>query len=175
MPLKIYFIKYRSRRALRKNKIVRENPSFVSSRRIGIIFTWEGQKKFEIIEQFRNELELSGKKTKMIAFHNEKITPNINKLDFFCLTDFSPFGSIKSERLRYFSRGKFDFLFHLDTTQNTYIEYIMALSQAKCRVSRVDYSRKDFYDFMIKSGESEGIEQLCKQILFYTKSLVSYA
>ena len=96
-------------------------------------------------------------------------------VQWFSDKDFDGFGKIKNEKLLRFSNLKFDFLFHLDTLPNTYIENLLALSHARCRVSRADYTRKEFYDFMIHIRGQIGIEKLCNEILHYTKALVNNA
>jgi hypothetical protein len=169
-----HLVAYNSRRALRKNPVVRINPSFEEAKQIGILFTWEGEKKMEIVQHFIQELKIADKKCHVFCFYynNEEIPLKTYK--YFTPKDFDFLGRVKTESLQQFINTKFDFLFHLDTLKNVYIEYILAHSQAKCRVSRLDFERKDFYDFMIKTAENEGIEHLCRHILHYTKSLVSH-
>lgn len=174
--IKKHIIRYRSRRALKKNPVKRENPSFHSARHIGIIFTWEGEKKTEIIQKFLQELDLTGKNFETLCFlpSSARQVQVPEAFRFFTKNDFNALGTIRSEFVQGFIDKKFDFLFHLDTLSNIYIENIMARCQAKCRVSSYDLSRKDYYDFMIKAGENQAIDQLCREILHYTKSLVAY-
>jgi len=175
MFLKKIFIKFRTLRALKKNKTLRENISFDISKTAGIIYSWEGEKKEEIINNFKKELEQSGKKVKLICYKKGEINRASRKNHFINEEDFSNYGSIKSNLPSRFIQTKLDFLFHLDTTQNIFIEYLLALSIARCRVSRADYKKKDLYEFMIKTKSGEGIEQLCDQILHYTKSIINHA
>ena len=172
--LKKYLVAYKSRHALKKNPVVRINPSFQEAKHIGILFTWEGEKKVEIIQHFVDELKISGKKCSVLCFYHKKEEIPSKTFKFFTPNDFDPLGSAKTDTLKQLINSKFDFLFHLDTLKNIYIEYILAHSQAKCRVSRLDFERKDFYDFMIKTGDNEGIEHLCRHVLHYTKSLVNH-
>ncbi len=168
------FLHYRTKRALSLNKVNRESPSFYSARKIGVIFTWEGETKAEIIRKFIHELDLSGKTIKTFCFVRDHKTPVHKDFEYFDERDFGLFGKIKSEILIHFIKAKFDYLFHLDTLRNDYIENILALSQARCRISGLDYTRQEYYDFMIKTDPRDGLEQLCKQILHYTKSLVNH-
>jgi hypothetical protein len=172
--LKKYLVEYKSRRALKRNPVTRINPSFQEAKQIGILFTWEGEKKVEIIEHFISELKISGKKSTVLCFYYRKDDIPSRTFNYFTPQDFDHFASVKTESLRQFINVEFDFLFHLDTFKNVYIEYILAFSKAKCRVSRLDFERKEFYDFMIKTGENEGIEHLCRHVLHYTKSLVNH-
>lgn len=175
MFLKKIFIRFRTHLAIKKNNTLRENISFDQSKTAGIVYSWEGDRKEEIINNFKKELELSGKKVKIICYKSDEINRSSRKNYFFNEEDFSNYGNIKSSLPSRFIQIKLDFLFHLDTTQNIFIEYLLAYSKARCRVSRVDYTKKDLYEFMIKTKNGEGLEQLCNQILHYTKSITSHA
>jgi hypothetical protein len=172
--LKKYLVIYRSGLAIKKNLVTRNNPTFREAKNIGILFTWEGVKKIEIIQHFINELKIAGKKSTVLCFLEKADEIPSRTYNFFSPGDFTFSGSVRSEMLMQFINQEFDFLYHLDTLPNVYIEFILAHSKARCRVSRFDPEKKDFYDFMIKIGENEGIEQLCRHVLHYTKSLVSH-
>lgn len=172
--LRKYLAAYRSRLAIKNNLVVRINPSFREAKNIGILFTWEDVKKIETIQHFINELKIAGKKSSVLCFLEKADEIPSRTYNFFSPVDFNYFGSARSDKVLQFINQEFDFLYHLDTFQNVYIEYILAHTKARCRVSRFDLDKKDFYDFMIKIGEHEGIEQLCRHVFHYTKSLVSY-
>lgn len=175
MLFKKFFIERRTRHALKKSTVSRENISFRKARSIGIIYSWEGKRKAEIIDDFIKEMEVSGKIVDTLCFSRVDLKIIPVEIDFFSDKDFDGFGKIKNEKLLRFSNLKFDFLFHLDTLPNPYIENLLALSHARCRVSRADYTRKEFYDFMIHIRGQIGIEKLCNEILHYTKALVNNA
>lgn len=173
MLFKKFFIRRKTKHAVRNNTVSRENISFKNAKSVGIIYTWEGKRKTEIINDFAKELENSGKKVQLICYSRVDLRIIPVNINFFNEKDFTFFGNIKGNRLREFADAQFDFLYHLDTMHNTYIENIMALSKARCRVSRADHSRKEVYDFMIQTRVNTGIENLCNEILHYTKALVN--
>jgi len=173
MLFKKFFIDRKTKLSAKKSTVSRENISFRRAKSIGIIYTWEGKRKAEIINDFAKEMEISGKKVKILCYSSVdlKVIPVL--IDFFNDADFYYFGNIKSNKLNDFINLPFDFLYHLDTTQNIYIENVMAKSKARCRVSRADHTKKDLYDFMIQTKGNAGIETLCNEILHYTKALVN--
>jgi len=173
MLFKKFFIEHKTKRAIRKSTVSRENISFRNAKSIGIIYSWEGKRKAEIINDFAKEMELAGKKVQILCYSRVdlKVIPVL--VNFFRDSDFFYFGKIKSHKLNDFINLRFDFLYHLDTTQNIYIENVMAQSKARCRVSRADYTKKDLYDFMIQTKGNVGIEKLCNEILHYTKALTN--
>jgi len=174
MLFKRYFINRITRQAVKKSNVLRENISFKNAKSVGVIYTWEGKRKAEIIHDFENEMKLSGKKVKILCFSRVDLKMLLVKDDYFNEHDFHYLGKMKSNTLRNFTNSQFDFLFHLDTTENIYIENVMALSNARCRVSRADKSKEALYDFMIRT-KNGGIDKLCYEILYYTKSLVNNA
>ena len=153
---------------------MRVNPSFREAENLGIVFTWEGIKKIETIQHFINELKIAGKNSTVLCFLERPDEIPSKTYHFFSPEDFDFLGSARSTEVQHFMNQKYDFLYHLDTLPNVYIEYILAYSKSRCRVSRYDIEKKDFYDFMIKIGENEGIEHLCRHVLHYTKSLVNH-
>lgn len=173
MLFKKLFIERNTKRAIKKSTVSRDNISFKKAQSIGIIYSWEGKRKAEIINEFAKEMDMSGKKVQILCYSRVDLKIVPVEVDFFSEKDFDNFGNLKSEKLKNFKNLRFDFLYHLDTLPNVYIENIMALSNARCRVSRADYTRKDLYDFMIQIRGNVGIEKLCHEILHYTKALIN--
>ena len=173
MLFKKLFIERNTKRAIKKSTVSRDNISFKKAQSIGIIYSWEGKRKAEIINEFAKEMEMSGKKVQILCYSRVDLKIVPVEVDFFSEKDFDNFGNLKNEKLKNFKNLRFDFLYHLDTLPNVYIDNIMALSNARCRVSRADYTRKDLYDFMIQIRGHVGIEKLCHEILHYTKALVN--
>ena len=175
MLFKKLFIERNTKLAIKKSTVSRDNISFRKAQSIGIIYSWEGKRKAEIINEFAKEIEMSGKKVQPFCYSRVDFPIVPVDVDFFSEKDFDNFGNLKSEKLKNFKNLRFDFLYHLDTLPNVYIDNIMALSSARCRVSRADYTRKDLYDFMVQIRGNVGIEKLCHEILHYTKALVNNA
>ena len=175
MLFKKLFIERNTKLAIKKSTVSRDNISFRKAQSIGIIYSWEGKRKAEIINEFAKEIEMSGKKVQTLCYSRVDLQIVPVDVDFFSEKDFDNFGNLKSEKLKNFKNLRFDFLYHLDTLPNVYIDNIMALSSARCRVSRADYTRKDLYDFMVQIRGNVGIEKLCHEILHYTKALVNNA
>ena len=173
MLFKKFFINRITRQAIKKSTVLRENISFKKAKSVGIIYSWEGKRKAEIIQNFEKEMEISGKKVRTICFSRVDLNIIPVEVDFFNDQDYFYFGQMKNNKLKEFTGLRFDFLFHLDTTENIYIENVMALCNARCRVSRADHTKRALYDFMIQTAGNVGIEKLCNEILYYTKALVN--
>ena len=175
MLFKSIFIKYRTKFALKRLKINRENISFSGAKNVGVLFTYRSSDQIDIITHFIKELELSGKKVKCLVYRKGKAEQWDNAYEYYNERDFSTLGKIENEYAQHFINAKFDFLFHLDMQANISLDYVLANCHARCRVSGANQNRHEFYDFMIKVEEGKGLDELCKQILHYTKSIINYA
>lgn len=175
IPVKEKIFNLLRRRILVRNKQERLNPSFFNAKKIGLIYTWEGDLKREAIDDFIKVMEISGKEVSTACFYRslKNITPYDDDL-VVTRKDFKLFGGIKSEEAINFIDQKFDFLFHLDLNGNIFIENMLARCNACCRVGRYEELKKDYYDFMIEVGSDKKIEKLCEEMLKYTKLLVTY-
>ncbi|MFC2125459.1 DUF6913 domain-containing protein [Bacteroidota bacterium] len=175
IPIKEKLFKLINRRVLNRNKMERVNSSFYNAKKIGLLYTWEGDSKKEAVDEFVRVMDLAGKEVYTACFYKSLINigPQVQDL-IFTRKDFKLFGGIKSDELVDFSTQEFDFIFHLDTESNIFIENILARSKACCRVGRYDESRKEYYDFMIDVGSDQKIEILCSEMLKYTKQLVTH-
>ncbi len=175
IPVKEKLFEHIKKRIIVKNKHERINPSFFNARKIGLIYTWDGNSKREVVEDFIKVMNVAGKEVHTACFYKsiKKLEPLENDL-IITRNDFKLFGGIRSNELMDFINQKFDFLFHLDIQGNIFIENILARSKACCRVGRFDERKKDYYDFMIDVGSDRKIEKLCSEMLKYTKLLVTY-
>jgi len=175
IPFKENLFKLFRRRIIANNKHERINPSFFKAKKIGVIYTWEGETKLEVIDEFVSAMDMAGKEVHIACFFKnlKNVGPQVQDL-IITRKDFKLFAGIKSEELRDFITQDFDFLFHLDTESNVFIENVLARSHASCRVGRYDETKKEYYDFMINVGTDHKIEKLCSEMLRYTKQLVTY-
>lgn len=175
IPVKEKIFELVKKRIVIRNKHDRINPSFSKAKNIGLIYTWEGNPKREVVDEFIKELDTDGKDVFVACFLRDPKIPEPPGNDLtLTRNDFNYFGSIKSEKLLNFIAQNFDFLFHLDTEENIFIENILARSMACCRIGRYDNHKKEYYDFMIDIGRNQKIEILCSEMMKYTKLIVTH-
>ena len=175
IPVKEKIFELVKKRIVTKNKRDRINPSFLNAKKIGLIYTWEGNSKREVVDEFIKELEIAGKEVDTACFFKNLKSQDPPENDLIITrNDFNLFGRIISEELSNFISQNFDFLFHLDFQGNIFIENILARSQACCRIGRYDDRKKEYYDFMLDVGSNQKIEILCSEMMKYTKQIVTH-
>jgi hypothetical protein len=149
--MKLRFLKSRTSRQLRKNKAQRGSIPYKKALTVGVIFTIADRQKHDQVKEFIHKLEQDGKKVRVISFLPEKRENHEFLFDFFTIKDVTVWGKITSHNALQFSETPFDYLYYLDTEPNPLILYLLARSQAKCRVGRFWISGEPYFELMIDS------------------------
>ena len=85
--------------------------------------------------------------------------------------DIDLFGKIKSDKVNNFISTKFDYLFCICSELQTPVKYILAASQAKCRVGLYTTESEELFDFMMSNNKKEDLNELIRNMLYYTKHI----
>ena len=164
----------------RTQKIAAQNQSdrctigYQKANRIGILFSQTDRSKFEAVRFLDKNLKKDGKKVDVLCFL-EKNGENYDFLyNYITSKDVSMWGKMHSGAALTFAQQPFDYLFYLDIKGNIYLQNILAMSKAKCRIGFYEKSNDDLLELMLSIQQNnpqikEGIEQ----IFFYTKKLGS--
>jgi hypothetical protein len=165
--MKLTFLKYKTLSLLKKEKAPLASVPYEKARTVGIIFTVEDKQKHFAVKDFIKRLETDGKHVQVLEFLPEKTENYEFKFDFFTSKDVNFFGTMTSQHAIQFSEAPFDYLFYLDFEPNPMILYVLARSNAKCRVGKHWEEGRSFLDFMIESVSSTKnlIESIHKYIV----------
>ena len=174
-PIKQYLLGYLNSRANRKNKIPHINTSFREAKEFGLLFTWEGEKKYSQVLEVVKFLEIHSKNAELLCYVKSKKENYMPELPAFFDKDITIFGQIRSDIVEAFINKPYDFLWHLDLNQNIMIQYILSRTYAKCRIGKTDLLYQQYYEMMIGSADQNNFKELCDQVLHYTKSISTYA
>ena len=163
---------HKTRSHVKKNQTPRLTLPYKKAESAGVIFSTEDLEKHNTIKGFVNKLKADGKEVTVLTFlprdrHNFEF-----KFDFFTAEDFSVFGNHTSKDALNFAKQPFDYLFYIDQEPNPFIENLVAMSKAKCRVGK--YSRlsdQDLFEFMISTKEKSTTQELADEMYRYTKIL----
>lgn len=164
-------IKYRTLAHLKKNKALREAVPYSQAKKIGIIYSSDTYDKFKGIKSFVVELENEGKKVEVLNYLGKNRDNHEFLFNYFKTNDFTFWGGYKAKHLESFTEKTFDYLIHLDTNSNIYIENILAASNAKCRIGPHISNKREFYELMFSVHKNEGTTELIRQIKHYTKKI----
>lgn len=167
--MKLNFLKSRTSRQLRKNKLQRNNIPYKKAQTVGVIFTIEDRQKHDQVKEFIHKLEQDGKEVQVIAFLPNKKENHEFLFDFFTLKDLSFWGKVTSHNALKFSETPFDYLYYLDIEPNPLLLYLLARSQARCRVGRYWISGEPYFELMIDCEKNthsliEGIHKYATQL-----------
>jgi len=166
---KMNFLKWRTEKALRKNKSVRKSMPYHSAKDFGIIFSVEDKQKHHDIKELIRLLEQDGKVVRVLEFLPRKKENYEFLFDFFTVQDLSFWGSIDSQHAEKFANTPFDYVFYIDNQSNPLVLNLLARCQAKCRVGKFSESDSPFYEFMIEhKGTTKGLIDSMYQ---YTRQL----
>jgi hypothetical protein len=160
-------IRYRTKKALKKRP---SNPSvsLEESNLIGIVLD-DASKNDLAIKRFIDELKLKFKVEIISYTADKKIQKGLK--DTFSKKDFNWVGKISNKSISNFIKTPFDFLISLNTSTILYVENILALSKAKCRVGVSSEENYQFLDFMILSHSQNTWETTIENIKHYTENI----
>lgn len=167
--MKLTFLNWRTKSALRKNKSPRTSTPYRKSNLIGIIFSVEDRQKHEDIKELVKQLEQDGKQVQVLEFLPKKKENYEFLFDFFTTQDVTFWGKIENTHAEKFSKTPFDYLFYIDHEQNPFVLNLLAQSRAHCRVGKHTENCEPFFEFMIASSGT--VRGLIDNMYKYTKQL----
>ncbi len=154
-----------------KNRAVRETVGYQEATKVGILFSQTDRRKFQAIRNLAKQLKKDGKKVDVLCYLG-KDGENFDFLyDYITSKDVSILGKIDSHDAISFAEEHFDYLLYLDVEQNIYLQNILAMSKAKCRIGLFEVNRKELLELMINLNGEPAIEEVIDQIFYYTKKL----
>lgn len=167
--MKFTFLRWRTRKALRKNKSLRASTPYKKSNLVGIIFSVEDRQKHDDVKDFIKHLEQDGKQVKVLEFLPRKKDNYEFLFDFFTVQDLNFWGTIENPQAAKFSETAFDYLFYIDQQANPLVLSVLAQSRAHCRVGCHQEGLEPYFELMISSqGTPKG---LMDNMYKYTRQL----
>jgi len=164
-------LRLRTNKLLKANRSKRETVSYEEVKEIGILFTIVDRDKHNAIKKLAKQFKEDGKKVEVLGFLG-KGKENYDFLyNYISSADISALGKMTSGSAITFAQRNFDYLFYVDLHPNIYLENILAMSKAKCRVGIYEKNKNDFFDFMLNISREKKISALIDQMYFYTKKL----
>jgi len=163
------FIQYKTKRAGIKNMLFRKNISFGMAKKIGVLFTIEDVGKHNAAKKFINELKSENKEIEILAFLPKGRDNHEFLYNFFTKKDYSYFGKLNNDHALEFINTPFDLLFCLDFSANIFIQNILALSKAKCRVGNYSVTHQSQLELLVKP-RAQKFELLNSDLLHYAKT-----
>lgn len=153
----------------RNKKTIPPIISFGEAQNIGIIYTWDGQKKEEELESFI-QLISEGKVVDILCYNPSKEAIS-TKNPTVSINDLTALGKLNSQVAQAFIDRPLDFLFHFDFELNDIIRSILVQTKARCRVGHHSSDNSVYYELMIGINKSVGMANFAEQMVKYIKAI----
>lgn len=142
---------------------------FDEAKKLGIIYTWDGQKKEKEVEDFI-QLIIEDKTVDVLCYNPTKEVIDTQH-STVSLNDLTALGKLNSEIAREFTNKSFDFIFHFDFELNDIIRSILVQTNARCRVGHHSADDSAYYELMIGINKSVGMSNFGEQMIKYVKAI----
>ena len=149
------WLNYKTGKAQKKNKGLRESVSYKTAERIGIIFCNDEQKKIEDADKLISLLKKDNKKVRVIAQEGKTSFKHL-PYDTFDNANFSFWGNFIGKPINDFIDTEYDFLICLDKQPNHLVRSILANSQAKCRIGKFEESNQQTFEMLLEDKSNSG-------------------
>jgi hypothetical protein len=163
----------RTERLLTKNQSTGNTVSYKEANNIGILFTQETREKYLAIRKMAKQFINDSKKVEVLCFL-EKGGENYDfRYDYITSKDIGMWGKMQSPSATKFAEINFDYLYYLDLDQNIYLENVLAMCTASCRIGFYRETNQGLLDLMIQVSGTSSFEDAIDQLIFYTMKLGS--
>lgn len=163
----------RTERLLTENQSSGNTLSYKDASNIGILFTQTTREKYHAIRNMAKQFKNDGKRVEVLCYL-EKGGENYDFLyDYITSKDIGMWGKMQSTAANKFAEIGFDYLYYLDFDQNIYLENVLAMCKASCRIGFYRKNNPGLLDLMVQVNSKSSFETAIEQILFYTMKLGS--
>ena len=138
--------------------------NFAAAKSIGILFDASKVENISAIKEYAQHLKSLGKNVELYGLYKDKKQVQDNVFDHFTMADVNWLHVPREGIINSFGVKPFDLLLSLHNETVLPLEYISALSKAKCRVGRYIKDKTYCYDLMAAIPEGADLKQLILQI-----------
>ena len=149
------WLNFRTNKAQKKNKGLRESVAYKTANSIGIVFCNDEQSKIEDADKLIDLLKKDNKKVKVIAQEHKSAVKHL-PYDTFNDDNFSFWGNFIGKPIIDFINAEYDFLICLDEQPNHLVRSILANSQAKCRVGKFEENNQQTFEMLLEDRTKNG-------------------
>ncbi|TAH17546.1 MAG: hypothetical protein EAZ08_13555 [Cytophagales bacterium] len=172
--IKKTFLDWKIKKAINLQKnIRRQTLNYDEASIIGVLLKSEDPAMTQAVQNFLQRLAKDHKKVTVVVYHTT--SENVINFQFqhysFTEKEIDNWGSIRSEIVENFILQSFDYLYCISKEEEPVFQYILAKSQAKCRIGKYNPKNEVFFEMMINQKPEQGIDIFIEQALHYTKSI----
>ena len=160
---------YRLDKLIKKERHT-DSIGYADAKYIGILYTGEDLKKHDAIKKLIKHFKQDGKKVEVLSFLPDEVQNFEFRFNFFTDKDVSWLGKFKNPDVTSFAEQQFDYLLYVDFESHKTLRYILAMSQAKCRVGHFEEENRPVCELMV-APELTSYNSLIEEMYKYTKIL----
>jgi hypothetical protein len=149
------WLNYKTKKAQKKNKGLRQSIAYKTSSKIGIVFCNDEQSKIENADKLIVLLKKDDKNVKVIAQEPKNGVKHL-PYDTFTKENFSFWGDFIGKPINDFVNMEYDFLICLDENPNDLVRSVLANSQAKCRIGKFEEDNQQTFEMLLKDKANNG-------------------
>jgi len=172
--IKQKILAFYTQRIVRADRIARTNVGFQQAQHIGILYRADNPQKHKVVNHLAEALKNKGKKVTGLCYTPLPTLQAANTFATITDRDLQLWGNITHPRARAFVNTPFDYLFQVDIVGHPVINYLLAKSQAKCRIGYYDTVRTGLFEMMVtfdRQAGSDDMDTLTKQMVHYVQRL----
>ncbi len=174
LGIKEKILSYYTQRLVESRKTIRANVGFTNAQLLGILYSHDHPHKYEAVLRFTDKAKRLGKQVAGLCYVTEPAQASNSAFPAVTHRDVKVWGTISHPQAKHFVNTPFDYLYHAELVSNPVLDYLLAKSQAKCRVGYFDPARAGLFEMMVtfdKKADSNEIDDLAAQMLHYTQLL----
>jgi hypothetical protein len=174
LPIKEKILSLYTRRLIKTGRVVRTNVGFQQAQSMGILYSADTPKKNEAVLHLAAQLKKMGKQVTGLCYATAPIQATNLTFPTIIHRDIRLWGIITHPQAHAFVNTPFDYLFQVDLVGHPMLDYLLAKSQAKCRIGYYDTLRTNLFEMMVtlnKKPDGNEIDDLTAQMIHYAQLL----
>ena len=168
--LKKLGLKLQTKKQLKANRVVQPIKGYEQANTVGIVVS--DVANFSAVQDFAKLLRQQNKKVTTLYFGKEKNLPSKNENNILVNAKEIKFlGNKENSEVKQFIGTNFDFLFYLNTSRNSFLEYIMASSKSTMRIGFSEKHNIPFCDMFFPKKDNDTIKNTINTIYKYIQTI----
>ena len=170
--LKEKIFSFYTKQLIKKSRATRMHVGFRQAQHIGILYSAGSPQKQQLVRQLAKKLQKMGKQVTGLCYATIPMQQTANDFPTVTQDDLHYWGTIMHPQAQAFVNTPFDYLFQVDLIGHPILNYLLAKSQAQCRIGYYDPTRINLFEIMVifnQEDEKEEITALIEQMVHYVQ------
>lgn len=161
-----------TKRLIKTRRATRMHVGFRQAQHIGILYSAGNPQKQQVVRQLAKQLQKMGKQVTGLCYATIPMQQTANDFPTVTQHDLHYWGTITHPQAQAFVNTPFDYLFQVDLMGHPILNYLLAKSQAQCRIGYYDPTRTNLFEIMVmfeRKDDKEVMTALVEQMIHYAQ------